>query len=179
VTVEHNVIDGRAQHLVFLTTGTTAARARVWANTVVQTGRSTTSGDASAVFVNSAASLEVRDNLLCYTNPDALGVALWVNNATTLGSIASDTNWTCATDVTARSFAWNGSRTTLAGWRTKSGQDLRTVDSRPPTFDAQLRVTSANLGAGRGDPLGLTEDYAGTPLPPAGPVDIGAYQRSG
>jgi len=179
VTVEHNVIDGRAQHLVFLTTGSTPARARLWANTIVQTGRSTTAGDASTVFVNSAASLEVRDNLLCYTNPDALGVAFWVNDATKLGSLVSDTNWTCGTDTGARSFAWNGSRTTLAGWRTKSGQDARSLDSRPPAFDGGLRVTSAALGAGRADPLGLLEDYVGTPLPAAGPLDIGAYQHTG
>jgi hypothetical protein len=178
VTVEHNVIDGRAQHLVFLTTGTTAARARLWANTIVQTGRSTTAGDASTVFVNAASSLEVRDNLLCYSNPDSLGVALWVNDATRVGSLASDTNWTCATDATARSFAWNGSRTTLAGWRSKSGQDARSIDSRPPAFDAGLRVTSANLGLGAGDAVGLLEDYAGTPLPLVGPLDIGAYQHA-
>jgi len=179
VTVEHNVIDGRAQHLVFLTAGSTAARARLWANTIVQTGRSTTSGDASTVFVNAAASLEVRDNLLCYANPDALGVALWVNDATRLGSLASDTNWTCGTDASSRSFAWNGSRTTLTGWRTKSGQDARSLDSRPPTFDGDVRVTSTQLGAGRGDALGLVEDYVGTLLPATGPVDIGAYQQSG
>jgi hypothetical protein len=179
-TVEHNLIEGRAQHLVFLTAGTTAARARLWANTIIQTGRSTTSGDASTVFVNAATSLEVRDNLLCYTNPDALGVALWVNDATRVGSLASDTNWTCATDATFRSFAWNGSRTTLAGWRTKSGQDMRSVDSRPPGFDANLRVTSTNLGLGRADPLGLVEDYTGAPLPVTpGSLDIGAYQRTG
>ena len=179
VTVEHNVIDGRAQHLVFLTAGSIAARARLWANTIVQTGRSTTSGDASTVFVNAAASLEVRDNLLCYANPDALGVALWVNDATRLGSLASDTNWTCGTDASSRSFAWNGSRTTLTGWRTKSGQDARSLDSRPPTFDGDVRVTSTQLGAGRGDALGLVEDYVGTLLPATGPVDIGAYQQSG
>ena len=179
VTVEHNVIDGRAQHLVFLTAGSIAARARLWANTIVQTGRSTTSGDASTVFVNAAASLEVHDNLLCYANPDALGVALWVNDATRLGSLASDTNWTCGTDASSRSFAWNGSRTTLTGWRTKSGQDARSLDSRPPTFDGDVRVTSTQLGAGRGDALGLVEDYVGTLLPATGPVDIGAYQQSG
>jgi hypothetical protein len=179
VTVEHNVIDGRAQHLVFLTAGTTAARARLWANTIVQTGRSTTSGDASTVFVNAAQSLEARDNLLCYTSPDALGVAFWINDATRVGSLASDTNWTCGTDASARSFAWNGSRTTLSGWRTKSGQDARSLDSRPPLFDADLRVISTNLGVGRGDALQLAEDYAGTPLPATGPVDIGAYQHTG
>lgn len=179
VTVEHNVIDGRAQQLVFLTAGSTAARARLWANTIVQTGRSTTAGDASAIFVKAAASLEVRDNLVCYTNPDALGIALWINDATRLGSFASDTNWACSTDTSARAFAWNGSRTTLAGWRAASGQDARSVVSSPPTFGADLRVTSTNLGAGRGDPLGLTEDYAGAPLPVAGPVDIGAYQQTG
>ncbi|HXE45328.1 MAG TPA: right-handed parallel beta-helix repeat-containing protein [Conexibacter sp.] len=178
VTVEHNLIEGQAQHLVFLTSGTTAARARLWANTVVQTGRSTASGDASAVFVNAAASLDVRDNLLCYTNPDSLGVALWVNAAARLAGFASDTNWVCGTDARARPFAWNGTRTTLAGWQAASGQDGRSLASPPPSFDAALRVISANLGASRGDDLGLLEDYAGAPLPTSGPLDVGAYQRS-
>jgi len=47
------------------------------------------------------------------------------------------------------------------------------------TFDPNLRVTSPNLGLNRADSLGLLEDYAGTPLPPAGSVDIGAYQHTG
>jgi len=131
VTVEGNAIDGRAQHLVFLTAGATAARARLWANTIVQTGRSTTSGDASAVFVNAAASLDLRDNVLCYANADALGVALWVNDASRLGGLTSDANRVCSTDASARHFAWNGSRTTLAGWRAVSGQDAHSVAGSP------------------------------------------------
>ncbi|HET6447634.1 MAG TPA: right-handed parallel beta-helix repeat-containing protein [Conexibacter sp.] len=179
VTVEHNLIEGRAQHLAFLTQGTTAARARLWANTIVQSGRSTSSGDASAVFVNAAASLELRDNILCYANADTLGVALWVNDAARVGSLASDANWVCGTDARDRPFAWNGSRTTLAGWQAVSGRDLRSLASAPPTFDAALRVSSANLGLSRGDQLGLTEDYAGTPLPASGVLDIGAYEAPG
>lgn len=179
VTVEHNVLEGRAQHLVFLTAGSTAARARLWANTIVQTGRSTTSGDASAIFVNAAASLDLRDNLVCYANPDSLGVALWVNDATRLGGFASNANWLCGTDASGRALAWNGSRATLAGWRSASGQDTRSLSSTPPAFDPDLRVSSANLGADRGDPLGLVEDYAGAALPTTGAVDIGAYQRTG
>jgi hypothetical protein len=179
VTVEHNLIEGRAQHLVFLTAGSTAARARLWANTIVQSGRSTSSGDASAVFVNAASSLEIRDNLLCYANADALGVALWVNDATRVGSLASDANWACDTDTRSRQFAWNGSRTTLAGWQAASAQDGRSLVSAPPTFDATLHVTSTNLGVNRGDQLGLVEDYAATPLPTSGPLDVGAYEQPG
>lgn len=178
VTVEHNVIDGRAQHLVFLTSGATAARARLWANTVVQTGRSTSSGDASAVFVNAATSLELRDNLLAYAGADDLGVALWVNDPSRLGSLVADTNWLTARDGGSRHLAWAGSRVTLAGWRAASGQDARSLSSWAPQFDPERRVTSTNWGAGRGDQLGLAADFAGTPLPASGPVDIGAYQRT-
>ncbi|HEY4281369.1 MAG TPA: right-handed parallel beta-helix repeat-containing protein [Conexibacter sp.] len=177
VTVEHNAISGAAQHLVFLTTGTTAARARLWSNTIDQTGRSADSGDASAVFVNAAAWLELRDNLICYSNPDSLGVALWVNDASRLSTLASDTNWFCGTDAKGRDFAWNGSRTTLDGWRAAARADGRSVDSAPPVFAAGLIVTSADLGAGVGDNLGLATDLAGAPIPASGPVDIGAYQR--
>ena len=69
VTVQYNLIQGRFQHGVLLTTGHTAARARLWNNTVQQTGRSTRSGNASAVFVASATLLELRNNLFAYTNP--------------------------------------------------------------------------------------------------------------
>lgn len=176
VVVEHNVIDGRAQHLVFLTAGTTPARARLWANTVVQTGRSTTSGDASAVFVNAAASLELRDNLLAYGGADGLGVALWINDPSRLGSLVSETNWLTARDAQSRHLAWAGSRTTLAGWRAASGQDARSLSSWAPQFDADLRVSSTNWGRARGDNLGLAADFAGASLPVAGAVDIGAFQ---
>jgi hypothetical protein len=49
------------------------------------------------------------------------------------------------------------------------------VASAPPTFDSAFRVTSANLGAGRGEPLGIRRDYAGRSVPLEAP-DIGAYQ---
>jgi hypothetical protein len=176
VTVEHNVITGRAQHLVFLTAGPAPARARLWANTVVQTGRSTTSGDASAVFVNAAAYLELRDNLLCYSGADSLGVALWVNDPSRLGQLVSETNWFTARDLQSRHVAWAGSRTTLAGWRAGTGQDARSLSSWAPTFDGAERVTSTNWGRARGDSVGLAQDFAGTALPAAGPVDIGAFQ---
>jgi len=131
VLVEGNVLDGRAQHLVFLTAGATAARARLLGNTVVQSGRAATSGDASALFVNAAASLELRGNVLCYTGADALGVGLWVNDASRLGGFASDDNRLCSTDTGGRHFAWNGSRTTLAGWRAASGQDAHSLAGTP------------------------------------------------
>ena len=80
VTVQYNLIQGRFQHGILLTTGHTAARARLWNNTVQQTGRSTRSGNASAVFVASATLLELRNNLFAYTNSDALGTALMIND---------------------------------------------------------------------------------------------------
>ena len=136
VTAERNAIGGRAQHLVFLTVGATPARARLLGNTIVQTGRSTASGDASAIFVNAAAALELRDNLACYANGDALGVALWVNDAARLRGFASDANRFAATDPAGRTLAWNGSRTTLQAWRAVTGQDLLSVASSAPAFDA-------------------------------------------
>jgi parallel beta-helix repeat protein len=132
VTVTDNDISGSAQHLVFLTSGTTAARALLQGNAIVQSGRSTDSGDASAVFVNTATALELRDNEISYTNPDALGVALWVNDAGRVGTLRSDANAFCATDARGRGLAWNGSRTTLAGWRTASGQDALSDVSAAP-----------------------------------------------
>jgi len=51
VDVFTNVITGRAQHLVFLTGG---ARGRLYHDTIRQTGRSTTSGAASAIFASGA-----------------------------------------------------------------------------------------------------------------------------
>jgi hypothetical protein len=176
VTVEYNLIQGRFQHGILVTTGTTAARARLFNNTVEQTGRSTASGDASAVFVASAAQLEVRNNLFAYTNADLLGAAFFLNNAALVGSFAVDANWYSSPDpAQLRLLAWNGSRVSLTRWRTLSGQDAASIGSAPPAFSADGQVTSPDLGAGMGTPLGLDHDLVGTPVPPAAP-DIGAFQ---
>ena len=178
VTAEYNLVQGRFQHGILVTTGTTAARARLWNNTVEQTGRSTTSGNASAVFVVSAAQLELRNNLFAYTNSDLLGSAFLLNDATRVASFSADADWYASPDPGLRRVAWNGARVTFAQWRSLSGGDAAGFDSAPPVFDPAGRVVSANLGAGRGIALGLTHDLAGTPLPVSGPPDIGAYQRT-
>lgn len=177
VTVQYNLIRGRFQHGVLLTTGTTAARARLWNNTVQQTGRSTASGNASAVFVASAAQLDLRNNLLSYTNPDALGAALMINDRSRVGSFVSLTNWYSSTDGSRRRLAWNGARVTFGQWRSLSGQDASSIDSQPPVFATSGRVASHNMGVGRGTRLGLAHDLAGTALNPRNPPDIGAFQH--
>ena len=176
VTAEYNLVQGRFQHGVFLTTGSTAARVRLLNDTVEQTGRSTASGDASAVFVASAAQLVLRNDLLSYTNPDALGSALLVNSSSLLGGFDSQTNWFSSTDSRGRDLAWNGSRVTIADWRTLSSHDGASLDSAPPSFDASGRVVSTNLGAAKGTGVGLWRDLVGTLLPSGVAPDIGAYQ---
>jgi hypothetical protein len=177
VTVQYNLIQGRFQHGVLLTTGATAARARLWNNTVQQTGRATSSGNASAVFVASAAQLDLRNNLFSYTNPDALGAALMINDRSRVGGFVSLTNWYSSTDGSRRRLAWNGSRVTFAQWRELSGQDVSSIDSRPPGFATSGRVSSRNLGAGKGTLLGLSHDLAGKPLNRRAAPDIGAFQH--
>jgi Right handed beta helix region len=178
VTVQYNLIQGRFQHGVLLTTGHSAARARLWNNTVQQTGRSTRSGNASAVFVVSAAQLELRNNLFAYTNSDALGTALMINDRSRIGSFLSGTNWYSSTDSSRRRLAWNGSRVTFGQWRDLSGQDAASIDSMPPRFTPAGRVASGNMGAARGARLGLARDFAGTLIAPGAAPDIGAYQAA-
>lgn len=176
VDVFENVITGRAQHLVFLTTG---ARGRLYHDTIVQTGRNAASGEASAVFVNEAVSLEIRNTLACYDGPDDLGVALWINNAAKAGTLTADTNWFCSHDGRLRHTAFNGSRVDAATWRASTGGDARSVLSGPPTFDADARPVAPLLGAGIGDPLSLVaDDFAGTAWPTTGARDAGAYRLS-
>ena len=178
VAVTQNVIGGAAQHLVFLTTGTTAARALITQNAIVQRGRATATGDASAVFVVAADDLEMRNNLVAYTGSDAAGVSVALNDLTRVGRLVSDTNWWTANDGQSRHLALNGSRVTLATWRQRTGQDLPQPHVVGAVFDAALRVTSTNWGARRGDNLGLATDFAGEPRPVIGPVDVGAYNAS-
>ncbi len=177
VTFQYNLVQGRFQHGILVTAGTTPARAQLWNNTVQQTGRSTASGNASAVFVVAAAQLETRNNLFAYTGADLLGSAFLLNDATRVGSFSADANWYASPDPGSRRVAWNGSRVTFAQWQALSGGDAAGFDSAPPQFDASGRVVSVNLGAGQGIPLGLTSDLAGTPVPAFGRPDIGAFQR--
>jgi hypothetical protein len=176
VDVTVNILEGRAQHLVFLTAGPGPARARLRGNTVVQTGRASAAGDASAVFVNAAASLELRNNVLCYQGADAFGISVMVNDPARLGSLVSDTNWFCARDSASRQLGWAGSRVSLASWRAAAGQDARSLSSWAPVFDADERVTSTNWGRDRGDWLGQERDFGGVAVPAPGLVDIGAWQ---
>jgi hypothetical protein len=178
VTVQYNLIQGRFQHAILVTTGRhSPARARFWNNTVEQTGRLTGSGNASAVFVVSAALLALRNNLLAYTNPDGLGQAVMIDSSALVGSFTASTNWYANTDPAKRRLAWNGSLVTLGEWRRLSGQDATSIASAAPHFGPAGRVVSRNLGAARGMRLGLVRDYAGTRIGGRARPDIGAYQR--
>ena len=177
VTVEYNLVQGAFQHGILVTTGATAARARLFNNTVQQTGRSTSSGNASAVFVVSAAQLMMRNNLFAYTNPDLLGSAFLVDDATLVGSYSADTNWYASPDPNGLRVAWNGVRVPWASWQALSNHDAASITSAPPTFTADGHVASDNLGAAKGTALGLSHDLVGTQLPALTPPDIGAYQR--
>lgn len=173
VAVTQNLIYGRAQHQVFLTNGATPGSARLWQNTIVQQGRSTTGGDASTVFALAAGRLELRNNLIAYTGNDAAGVSLWINDASKVGTLVANTNWFAANDGQSRHLAYNGTRVTLATWRSRTGEDARSIQSWSPAFDDTMRVTSTNWGLGRGDRLELGPDFA---MPAEGNgVDIGAY----
>lgn len=86
---------------------------RLWANTIVQTGRSTSTGDASAIFVNAAASLDRRDTSSVTRTPTRS--ASPSGSTTPPGSAASRparTGPAARTGALARSHG-----TTLGGWR--------------------------------------------------------------
>ncbi len=175
VQVYENVIAGNFQHAILATTDASPSQAALWNNTIVQTGRSTASGNASALFVLASAGLDVRNNVICYTNPDNLGIAIWINSASTVSSLSSDNNWLCTVDAQSRAFAWNGSRVNAAKWAAATGQDGQSILSAPPSFQPDFDVSAPDLGAAQGASLGLVRDIVGTPIPASAP-DIGAYQ---
>ena len=176
VSAYYNLVVGRFQHAVFFTSGATAARAKLWDNTIVQTGRLGPTGDASAVYVNAARLADIRNNLICYAGGDGRGVALYLRDASR-ATLVSNTNWLCRGDRKGNSFSFNGMRTTLRGWRTASGQDAASLSTLAVTFDPGFHIASRNVGARRGQPLGLKRDYAGSAVPSRTP-DIGAFQSS-
>ena len=109
--------------------------------------------------------------------PTRSAVALMLNDRSLVGSFRAGTNWYSSTDAAGRRLAWDGSRVTFAQWRDRSGQDVASIDSRPPAFAASGRVTSRNMGAARGTRLGLARDLAGTAVGARNAPDIGAFQR--
>ena len=96
-------------------------------------------------------------------------------DASQVKALTSNNNWFSTLDSKSRHLVWNGARVTLTRWR-RNGQDGASIASVPPQFDDAMRVTSTNLGRGRGQSLGLTRDVVGTPLPAGAAPDIGAYQ---
>jgi hypothetical protein len=175
VVAYYNVIAGVYQHAVLVTTAVTAARVSLWNNTIVVTARNGTTGDASAIFVKAATSLDLRNNIVSYANADNLGAAVYLLDATQVQSLTTNNNWFSTLDSKGRHLVWNGARVTLAQWR-NNRVDAKSVASAPPRFDSVMRVTSSNLGRRKGQLLGLTRDIAGAAVPASGSPDIGAYQ---
>ena len=176
VFASYNLIFGTYQHAVFVTVGTTSARARLWNNTIVVTARTGSTGDASAIFVKAADLLDLRNNVVSYTNADRAGSAVNVPKASDVGSFTSDNNWISSTQANGRHLVWDAGRVSLAQWSRTTGQDRASIASIPPQLDSNAHVVSTNLGSRRGRHLGLPRDYAGTPVPTATLPDIGAYQ---
>lgn len=174
VSVYENLILGRYQHAVLVTDGTTPAQGRLWNNTIVVSARQGDTGDASAIFVKAATLLDLRNNLISYTNPDNAGSAVYVKSSSQIGTLVSDNNWFSTPESKGRHLIWNDARVTLARWQ-REGLDLHGSASPPPSFDADAQVTSANLGRARGQ-VGLTRDYRGTPIPSGTAPDVSAYQ---
>lgn len=178
VLAYYNLIFGEYQHAVLLTVGSTAAQARLWNNTIVVTARNGDSGDASAVFVKAADLLDMRNNIVSYTNADNAGSAVYVPDASQVHSFSSNNNWLSSMQAKERHLVWNGARVTLSQWTRSTGQDSASIASTPPQIDGDAHVVSGNLGRGRGQNLGLARDYSGTAVPAASPPDIGAYQTA-
>jgi hypothetical protein len=177
VTAYYNLVFGEYQHAVFLTAGNAPARARLWNNTLVVTARNGTTGDASAVFVNGASLLDLRNNLISYTHADNAGSAVNVPVASRVARFTSDNNWFSSMQSNGRHLIWNGSRMTLSQWRRSTGRDGAGLASVPPALDADAHVASTNLGWDAGRSLGLTRDYIGTPVAGVTDPDIGAYEE--
>ena len=173
-----NVIAGRFQHAVFFTTGQSAAQARLWNNTIVETGRLTASGDASAVFINAATLADIRNNLILLHQSRqprhrALAQRRLAGRPPPLGrqlGSARPIRGAGASPGTGRA------RASTPGGR-RAARTGTSIFSKPPSFDSDYRVTSTNRGRRHGQALGFTRDYAGAPVPAVTP-DIGAYQGS-
>jgi hypothetical protein len=173
VAAYYNLVLGRYQHAVLLTGDRSAARAKLWNNTIVVTGRSSDEGDGSAIFVNRAASLDLRNNVVSSTHEDGHGAAVYVRDARETGDFTSDNNWFSTTDRDGRHLVWNGARLTLSDWRSH-GHDAASIGSDPPTFDRDARIVSEHRSRRRGQNLGLSRDYGGRPVPSE--PDGGAHQ---
>jgi parallel beta-helix repeat protein len=146
-----NVVTGRAQHLVFLTT---RARGRLYHDTIRQTG----------------------NTHACYGNSDNLGVALWINDRM---PVAANGNWYCSRDALGRHVAYGGSRTTASAWRTATGADSTGAFSAPPTYDSRSKPLSPLAGAGIGAALAaVPADVDGVLWPATGARDAGAIRLS-
>lgn len=175
VVAYYNVMAGVYQHGVLITTDTAPARATLWNNTIVVTGRPSIVNDGSAIFVKAAASLDLRNNLVSYANADNGGSAVYLLDSRQVQSFTSNNNWFSTPDRNGRHLSWNGARITLSRWQ-RNGVDDKSVASAPPKLDGEARVSSTNLGKGRGQSLNLMHDIVDTPIPTGVAPDISAYQ---
>ena len=176
VSAYYNIVAGTFQHAVFLTSGTTAAQAKLWDNTIVQRERPDVSGDSSVVFINAAHLADLRNNIICSAGRTEDVAAVHLKDVAH-ATLVSNTNWFCGRGSANRRFAVDGVRTTLDGWRVATDGDENSLSTSTPSFDSRFHVASRNVGARKGEPLGLPRDYAGAPVSAHAP-DIGAFESS-
>ena len=118
--VQYNLIQGRFQHGVLLTTGHAGARAALEQHRAAD-GRSTRERQRLGGVRRQRRPARLRNNLFAYTNPDALGAALMINDRSRLESFAVGHELVLQPDGAQRRLAWNGSRVTFGQWRTPHG----------------------------------------------------------
>ncbi len=145
----------------------------------VSSGSSAGMSAAFLVTINSVTGLDLRNNI--FANSTAFATAgsksytMYVPSGTTFGTINYNDYYASGTYGILGFFA--ADVTTLADWKTATGQDVNSIDGNPSfvaNIDLQPAVGSPVLTAGT--PVSITVDYTGVARSGTAP-SIGAYEN--
>jgi parallel beta-helix repeat protein len=169
VKIYYNVLGGSFRNGAFFGDQT---KADVWNNTIVN-DTTEANGQPTAVFVRASRKLDLRNNLLI--SRITTGRAIAIPSVASVRDFTSEANWYAASNI-AKPMVWGSASISFMRWKQATSQDRTSLASLPPVLSAEGRIASSNLGANRGDRVGLPQDITGSPIPAGFAPTIGAYQ---
>ena len=172
VTVEYNLVQGRFQHGILVTTGTTRrARAALEQHRPADRALDRERQRVGGLRRQRGATRGCATTSSRTRTPTCSARRSCSTTRRSSGSFVADTNWYASPDPLSAASPGTARASRSPHWRTLSGQDAASLDSAPPTFDADGRVASANLGAAKGIAAG--PDARSRRHAAAGPVAAG------
>jgi hypothetical protein len=179
IRVYYNILARCSRYGINIARIQAPGQSSVYNNALKDCGTSATCGvdpfPGAALLMNGGGNLSIKNNIAAGScNLFAYDLAASGNNVW---------DYNCYYNANSGNvFRWDGALQNWSAWRT--ARDIHSITADPKFVNGggsyalatDFRLQSGSSAIGAGTDVGLTSDYAGTPLPQGPAPDIGAYE---